>query len=238
MLVDMATGESLRATSEQPGAGRSVLVYNRLRRAIVQGELRPNQRLIEAALATSLDVSRTPIREALQRLALDGLVKRHRRGWVVREHNADEIRHIYDCRAALEGYAARLAALSATDAQLAELESILGDTRDSSSREDMVAVNERFHEAIIEDAGNPLLAELTHRSRLYYFNRRVAQLYTDAEAAHSRTQHVRLLKALQERDADEAETVAREHVETALQAILSRPQLLASEGDLLAEPTP
>src|SRR2546430_2516572 len=98
------------------GASRSDGVYVQLRRAIVQGQLRPKQRLVEAELAETLEVSRTPIREALQRLALDGLVSRHRRGWVVREHEADEIKDIYACRAALEGYAARLAAVAASDA--------------------------------------------------------------------------------------------------------------------------
>ena len=220
----------------RPGASRSDVMYAQLRRAIVQGQLRPKQRLIEAELAETLDVSRTPIREALQRLTLDGLVSRHRRGWVVREHDAEEIKDIYACRAALEGYAARLAATSASDAQLAELQGILFSVADTSDRDQMVAVNERFHEAIIDAAGNSLLSELARRSRLYYFNRRVAKLYTDAEALHSREQHIRLLHALQRRDADESESVTREHIATALQAILARPEVFAGEADLLPPP--
>jgi DNA-binding GntR family transcriptional regulator len=210
-------------------------LYERLRRAIVQGELRPNQRLIETELAAILDVSRTPIREALQRLALDGLVARRRRGWVVREHDADEIRHIYACRAALEGYAARLAAIAATPEQIAEIEAILFSVSVVSNREEMVAVNERFHEAIIDAAGNPLLSELARRSRLYYFNKRVARLYTEAEATQSREQHVRLLKALRDRDADSAEAVTRAHIDTALQAILRHTEILTGNTNLVAE---
>jgi DNA-binding GntR family transcriptional regulator len=217
----------------EPISNRSDILYSRLRHAIVQGQLHPNQRLIEAELAETLSVSRTPVREILQRLALDGLVSRHRRGWVVREHGADEIGHIYACRAALEGYAARLAAAAASDEQLAELGAILYSVADGSDRDEMVAVNERFHEAIIDAAGNPLLAELAHRSRLYFFNRRVAKLYTDAEAAHSRAQHIRLLEALKARDADEAETVAREHIATALETILARPEILAHKPGFL-----
>jgi DNA-binding GntR family transcriptional regulator len=215
---------------------RSDRLYEQLRRAIVQGQLRPNQRLIEAELAETLQVSRTPIREALQRLELDGLVTRHRRGWVVREHDADEIRHIYACRAALEGYAARLAALTATDEQIAEIEAILLSVSGTSNRDEMVAVNERYHEAIIDAAGNPLLAELARRSRLYYFNKRVAQLYTDAEAAQSREQHVRLLQALRDRDPDQAEAITRAHIDAALQTILRHPEILTGSNGFLGEP--
>jgi DNA-binding GntR family transcriptional regulator len=225
----MATTKVPRAANGEPSASRSDHLYAQLRRAIVQGELRPNQRLVETELADMLDVSRTPIREALQRLAIDGLVSR-RRGWEVREHDADEIEQIYDCRAALEGYAARLAALHATDAQLDEIAGILFSISDTSDRDAMVAVNERFHEAIIDATGNPLLAELATRSRLYYFNRRVAHLYTEAETAHSRQQHIRLLEALRGRDPDRAEAITREHIATALQAILGRREVPSGNG--------
>ena len=92
-----------------PGA-RPREIYSRIRSAILRGELRPNEPLIEADLALSLGVSRTPIREGLQRLATDGLIVARRRGWAVRDHSEAEIRHIYEVRAALEGYAAWLAA--------------------------------------------------------------------------------------------------------------------------------
>src|SRR5690606_9984578 len=85
-------------------------IYDRLRGDIVHGVLRPNEPLIETELAEQLGVSRTPIRESLQRLASDGLIVYRRRRWYVYEHTADEIREMYEIRAAQEGYAARLAA--------------------------------------------------------------------------------------------------------------------------------
>ncbi len=81
-------------------------MYQRLRSAIVRGDLRPNERLVEADLAVWLEVSRTPVRECLQRLAAQRLVANRRRGWVVLEHSIEDIREIYGVRAALEGYAA------------------------------------------------------------------------------------------------------------------------------------
>src|SRR5215211_4475027 len=99
-------------------------IYDRVRADIVHGALRPNQRLVEIELAERLGVSRTPIRETLQRLTLEGLVHRTRGGWVVHEHSQDEIRAIYEVRAALDGYAAFLAANRATERELEALEAL------------------------------------------------------------------------------------------------------------------
>ncbi len=88
-------------------------VYQSLRRMVLLGEIRPNERLVETELASRLQVSRTPVREALQRLASDGLIVSRLPGWVVYEHSPMEIRDLYEARVALEGYAARLAALRA-----------------------------------------------------------------------------------------------------------------------------
>jgi DNA-binding GntR family transcriptional regulator len=81
-----------------------------LRDEIIQGKIRPNERLIAVDLAERLKTSRTPIREALQLLEAEGLVVAAKRGYVVREHTRDEIVEIYEVRASLEGMAARLAA--------------------------------------------------------------------------------------------------------------------------------
>src|SRR5690242_1294185 len=76
-------------------AGLADGVYQRLRSAIVRGDLRPNERLVEADLAVWLEVSRTPVRECLQRLAAERLVVNRRRGWIVQEHTVEDIREIY-----------------------------------------------------------------------------------------------------------------------------------------------
>ena len=103
------------------GASLSADVYWQLRREIVRGELRPNQPLAEVDIAERLNVSRTPVRESMQRLAADGLVISRRRRWLVYEHSKQEIEEIYEVRLALEGYAARLASQRISDAQIEEL---------------------------------------------------------------------------------------------------------------------
>jgi DNA-binding GntR family transcriptional regulator len=211
-----------RRTSEGGSDSLSEVTYRRLRSDIVQGLLRPNERLIEAELAERLAVSRTPIRESLQRLAADGLVISRRRGWVVYEHTPDEIREIYEIRSALEGYATRLAAERATDEQLAEVVRILQESTNiaRAPRQHMVEVNDRFHDAIIEACGNRRLAEEIRRNRLYYFNHRLANLYSDQEVSASRVQHDRIVRALLDRNPREAEEITRNHIRHALEMIL------------------
>lgn len=212
------------ATSAVPGT-RSTEVYEQLRRAIVEGSIRPNERLIESELAERLDVSRTPIRESILRLAGDGLVVSHRRGWVVREHSPQEIREVFEIRAALEGFAARLAAERATDAELARIQSIHRDYSESiqnSNRGQLVAHNDDFHEAVIAAAGNQLLAEQIHRNSHYYFIHRIAGFLSDDEVRVSIAGHEELVQALIAREPDRAEQVARARVFDGLEKTLAK----------------
>jgi len=202
---------------------RSDDVYERLREAILTGRARPNERLIEAELADRLQVSRTPIRESLQRLAAEGLVVSRRRGWVVLEHTSVEIREIYEARAALEGYCARLAAQRATDAQLKEIASLHHPKRNlKSSRQHLVEINDRFHDAILAAAQNERLADMIRRNRTYYFTFRIAQLYSDEEADASIAGHQAIARALLQRDANRAERAMRAHIDLALAVILAK----------------
>jgi DNA-binding GntR family transcriptional regulator len=205
----------------RPGAAE---LYDRVRADIVHGTLRPNQRLVEGELAERLGVSRTPVRETLQRLLLDGLVRRDRGGWVVHEHSAEEIRSIYEVRAALEGYAAFLAAGRATEDELSALEALYppGDAVLELGPDTQVELNERFHDGIIAAAANSRLAQLSHASRQYYFNHRIARSYDAEETRRSIEGHRRILAALARGDGPAAEARAREHVEYALAIVLTK----------------
>jgi DNA-binding GntR family transcriptional regulator len=199
---------------------RTEAAYDRLRRAIVRGELRPNERLIETDLAQQFAISRTPIREVFQRLGSEGLIVRVRRGWRVREHTAEEIGEIYETRAALEGYAALLAARRGTQADLERIRAIHLDAdspEPRTARDHLVEVNDLFHEAILDAAHNERLAQLARGSREYYFNHRIARLYSDAEAAASVEQHEAIVQALLARDPAGAETAMRAHILQALE---------------------
>jgi DNA-binding GntR family transcriptional regulator len=213
-----------RTPSASSGTKLSTDTYERLRAAIVRGEFRPNERLVEAELATRFAVSRTPIRESIQRLAAEGLVANRRRGWLVREHTADEIRELYELRAALEGFAAHLAAERASDEQLARIAALNAQNPRllRGPRTRVVGANDEFHRAVIAAAGNGRLAETIRQSREHFFNYRIQELYTTEEVEEALAAHKRISDALLRRDGEAAERAAREHILTGLAVILAK----------------
>lgn len=211
--------------SDPAGAPRSLAdeVYRQLREDILSGRLRPRDHLVEVDLAERLRVSRTPVRESLQRLAADGLIVSHRRRWVVYEHTLAEIADIYEVRMALEGYAARLACQRASEEQVAALEAFFAARPRRYTRYSAFAdFNSQFHQMITQAANNPYFQRLADANRFYTFNHQVAQRYGDTDVAESDGQHAQIVRAIVDRDPDAAERVAREHVQLALKVILER----------------
>jgi DNA-binding GntR family transcriptional regulator len=200
-------------------------VYATLREQILLGRHRPNQRLVEVDLCEQFGVSRTPVRQALLQLQQAGLVDSTRHGWVVHEHTEDEVRQIYQVRTALEGYAARLAALAATEDELRELAGIYDadiPTLVAGPRAKLVTLNQVFHSTINRLAHNPRLANLCDESRSYAFNYQLAATYSDEEMAGSLDMHRRMGAAIAEGKPDEAERLAREHIAASLDYALRR----------------
>jgi DNA-binding GntR family transcriptional regulator len=207
-------------------ATRAQEIYETLRTEIIQGDLRPNERITELDLAARLRVSRTPVREALQMLARDNLIVSRRRGWVVYEFSLAEIRQLSQIRAALEGYAAGLAARHATADEIAALEEAysrdLQEVR--SERQRIVVANERFHHEVNRLSGNPLLVTTIENTRRYYFNYQAASLYSDEELWRSMSDHDFIMSALRRGDSETAERVARRHVEELIEILEERLQ--------------
>lgn len=208
---------------EQDGAKLSTKVYLTIRRMIRDGELQPHERLIETELSRTLGVSRTPVREALQFLLKDGLVAPNRNGWTVRAQTPEEIRAIYETIAVVEGGAARLAAVRATDEQLARIRASMHVASSQiGDRSQVVGTNDEFHDAIADACGNDYLREVIERNRAFYFNRHLAGLYSDDELFESRHQHLAIMEALERRDADAVEALVREHVALTIRTALPK----------------
>ncbi|MEW6048266.1 MAG: GntR family transcriptional regulator, partial [Bacillota bacterium] len=132
-------------------------VYQTLRGEIVAGVLKPREPLSEYQIAARLGVSRTPVREALNRLAAEGLVEMGTRGMVVADLDVEDIRDIYQVRTALESLAARLSTYRFEEADFRRMETMIEAMADRLSAEDYVGLSQitrEFHWFIVQRCGN------------------------------------------------------------------------------------
>lgn len=198
-----------------PPPRRSQEVFTRLRQAIVTGELRPNEPLIEADIAERLAVSRTPVRESMQKLSAAGLIVPRKRGWAVREFSREDVAMNAEVRSALEGCAAGLAAERATAEDIARLAAIHAErlTLDPEDEAARVRTNRAFHDAVIAAARNPKLADAIDATGLFYFNGDVVRLSSAELMAQGNADHALILEALVARDRAAAEARMRAHIE-------------------------
>ncbi|NNE88911.1 MAG: GntR family transcriptional regulator [Silicimonas sp.] len=191
-------------------------IASELETLILEGELEHGSRLDETQLAERFSVSRTPVREALQRLTLSGLVAhRPRRGVFVQQPGPVELIQMFELMGELEAVAGRLAATRISDASLATLKKI--NTRCNAAVKDhdtdgYYAENERFHATIYREAGNPFLEDecLRLQRRLQPFRR--LQLRLRGRLKQSMAEHEDIVRALEDGNATAAADCLRSHV--------------------------
>jgi DNA-binding GntR family transcriptional regulator len=193
----------------------SVAATELIRQAILDGRLDPGSRLKEEELARELGISRTPVREALLMLQAEGLIETTpNRGAVVRTHDAADLIDLYQLRALLEGYAARLAAARVSEEELG----LLGDSCDRFDRiagddiRQLVKENLGFHSAIHAAAGSPRLSGMVRRVIELPLVYRSYVWYSPDQKRISAHYHRQITNALRARDAERAELVMREHI--------------------------
>ena len=197
--------------------------YTALKRAITAMDIYGQAqeiRLDERRLSEGLGVSRTPIREAMTLLEQEGFVRtRPRRGIYVVKKTKREIVEIITVMAALESMAARLAAERACDAEIAELRRLMNEFRcgngpgdNGGARLDEYSdANIAFHQAIIKMSGCALLADMTENMFIHMRAIRRITIHQENRAARSIADHLRIIEALECRDPERAERLAREH---------------------------
>ena len=190
-------------------------VYQRLLNAICEGDLAPGARLTQEDLAATFNVSRQPVLQALRMLKKDGfVVDAGRRGLMVLPLGAQSISHIYEVRSALDGLAARQAALSKTRIDL----SVVAEGRKAvkgSRIGAMIDADMRFHNLIYSASGNSLIAEsASHHWR--HIRRAMGVVLQQAGVRDTVwDEHEAILKAINRGDAQRAERLARQHGEEA-----------------------
>ena len=197
--------------------------YQKVREAILQGEFAPGVPLFEVHLASRMGMSRTPVREALKVLARDGFVQVvPTRGYIVPHRSMDDLRDLFDLRESLEGTAARCAAQRATDAELAELESLCVRYENEQDWHRWVQIGTEFHNLLVTAARNQRLANILDSLNGQIVHSRRSVLRADAQRRDAATQeHRAILEAVKARNAADAEARAREHVRLSYEATLS-----------------
>lgn len=197
----------------EPGSLRH-RAYESIKQRIVGVELRPGQRLVERDLATELEVSRIPLREALRMLASEGLVLLvPGKGALVAPFTPADVNHLFDVREVLESLAARLAAANATPDRIGPLEASLTEAVAATHAADpqrIAPANAAFHAAIIELAANPLLSSqmrpLAARTEWLF------RLTADRDAAEQCSEHQALYDRIAAGDAPGAAASAFAHI--------------------------
>jgi DNA-binding GntR family transcriptional regulator len=195
-------------------------VLDELRERILDGTYLPGERLTEERLADDFGVSRSPVREALRVVAVEGLVRLSpRRGAEVSTPDAQSASDLLQVRARLEPLAARLAAERATPADVAILRDLLERSRRATEAKDLDAVatlNTLLHMEVVRIADSHWLSAFSRR--MYLHVQWIFRVSVDRRAPHSWSEHIMLVDAIESGDPDRAEAAAAHHVEAAWRA--------------------
>ena len=202
-------------------------VYNKIKELLYSGRWKSGERLAEVKIAEELEVSRNPIREALLRLASEGLIERIPGvGCRVAEVTEQTITDMYQLREALEGMAARLAAERISDATLIRLRQeydFMHAMGDNNLSPEYTNSDNQFHRLLVESSGNKLLPSVWQDHKM-----QVAAIRNILQASNifksdrkldpkiAARSHLRVIKALEARNPDDAEAAIREHIRVTL----------------------
>lgn len=217
MTQPRASVDFLRAFEPSGDSPLSDQLYKHLRGAIRTGQLTSGQRLVEDAIANATSVSRMPVREALRRLANEGLAVQCGRGLVVATLNSDELQELWEVMESLWVTAVKLSAQNRSAADLAELTYLAraGTTRDDV---DPILLNERFRRTILRAAGNRYLSDLL--LRVVDQAESLLSLATARQRADLQTGHEAIVEAIANRDSIAAQTATEVHLRALLEAVL------------------
>jgi DNA-binding GntR family transcriptional regulator len=198
------------------------MVFESLREAIILGRLKPGERLMEIQLAEEMGVSRTPVREAIRKLELEGFVVMvPRKGAYVAGVSIKDIADVFEVRSALEGLAAGLASERITEEEMEELEKAILQI---SGEEDILTVvkgDSLFHEIIYKASRNQRLTQIITHLQEQINRFRLTSLSVPGRLKIAVGEHKKIVEAITSRNVDLANRLASEHMENAEQNLLN-----------------
>jgi DNA-binding GntR family transcriptional regulator len=218
--VTRATKVSGRGPARTRPARGAEQIYDRLKAMAITFAIRPDTRVNEVELSKALNVSRTPLREALNRLMVEGFLTRApNRGFIGRSLDAKQIYDLYELRRALETSIVRMACERASDEDLVRLEEFVKSSirrREKTDTAGLLALDEQFHERIAELTRNP---EMVHS--LKAINARIHFVrWLDMKRHYTQQDHLRIVRALRARDVATAVSLVEEHISRRLDQIV------------------
>ena len=200
-----ANGKSLRGQ-----------VFDKIRSDILKGRYQKGDELVECTIGKEMGVSRTPVREAIRQLELEGLVQLiPNKGAFVTGISASDVRDIYLIRSRLEGLAARMAAEHISSEQLAEMEEtiVLSDYHVKKEHfEQVCEMDGKFHKLLYAASGSRILEHTLTDFHQYVQRVRMASITNRIRMHKSNSEHEKILEAIRNKDGDQAEKVAEEHI--------------------------
>lgn len=198
-------------------------VFHRIREDILSGKYHESEELKEATIGAEYGVSRTPVREALRQLELEGLVKIiPNKGAYVTGISDKDTRDIYVIRSYLEGLAARWACEHISEAEIDSLEEVVYLSEFHAKKkhyEQLVELDNKFHESIYRASGSKILEHQLTTFHQYLERFRKKSLKIEERALRSNGEHLAILEAMRRRDGDLAEKLAHEHIMHAIETM-------------------
>lgn len=193
------------------------VVFNTLRQAILKGELEPGERLMEIQLAERLGVSRTPIREAIRKLELEGLVLMiPRKGAEVAKISEKSLRDVLEVRRSLEELAIELACQRMTQEDIGELEKRQAEFQSAISAGKVMEIaetDEAYHDVIYKGTCNDRLIQMINNLREQMYRYRLEYIKDEDKHQILLLEHDNILKAVKQRKTEEAKEAMREHID-------------------------
>lgn len=200
------------------------VVFNTLREAILHGTIEPGERLMEIHLAKELGVSRTPIREAIRKLELEGLVSMTpRKGAVVASITEQDLRDVLEVRDVLEQLAMELACNKMTAEGIAQLKSAMAEFRNAIHSGDTAVIAKKdvkFHDIIYAATGNNRLIQLLNNLRDQLYRYRLEYIKDESTRKKLIEEHLVIISTLENKNVEEAKKAMKEHIVNQEESIL------------------
>lgn len=201
------------------------VVFNTLRKAILSGNLKPGERLMEKQLAEKMGVSRTPVREAIRKLELEGFVIMvPRKGAQVAEITEKDIQDVLEVRGALEALAVKIACEKMNNEDLNKLKYTMKLFNDASEKQDvdeMIEKDVEFHDIIYKSTNNEKLIQIINNLREQIHRYRVAYLKSFADFKAIGEEHTQIVDAIERKNSTLAEKIANKHIKNQEHAVIN-----------------